>query len=202
MSSLAEPDVDVKDNQYEELAARASASLASCKRRTAALLGDLVEGSCSGEFDLELPESSCDTGVGEALENAVVQSVRLCNLRLQKVQKQWSAIASSVMVEDDWLQQCEEEYASDLVDDVIHLCENIGDLMQSDHAEGIWSNGHAVIEHYMATFGNREGEQAVHDFLCTLHIDPTNERKSALSLALCMVMNNKIEKYKHMCNGL
>jgi len=63
--------------------------------------------------------------------------------------------------EFDVLQAGEVEFSLDLVDDAVTLCENIRKLRDSNHTSDMWSNGKAVQEVYMKSFGQREGLTSV-----------------------------------------
>ena len=100
------------------------------------------------------------------------------------------------------MEQCEEECHSDIIEDASQLCEDIAVLMHSPHTEGLWSNGLAAFQHYMGTFGRREGKAAVLEFLSMLRIDFNDTRKSIIDLALCMLLNNRMHGHNLWCSVL
>jgi hypothetical protein len=175
----------------------------SCHRRVADCLGSVPECALDDDYCLETA-GSCTSS--ENVHSWDLQSMeheaRLCSLRLQKLQKQWSSICSAVYVEFDAIQAEEDECFSDLVDDAINLCENIERILNADETSGMWSNGLAVQGLYMNSFGKREGLTSVLDFLGILRIEPSIERRSVFTLALKMLFNNRTEDHRHLGHGL
>ena len=89
----------------------------------------------------------------------VDQTVRLCKLRLQKLQQQWASLSQSIRVEfaASVSTDGEEEGYSLYTQDAVDLVEYIGALVCSKHTSGMWSNGLAVYDFYMESFGVSEG---------------------------------------------
>ena len=87
----------------------------------------------------------------------------------------------------------DDEFFSLLVEEATEFCGYIGELLQSVHTSGVWSNGLAVHDIYMMEFGEREGAHSVQQHMRGLDIDQTETEKPLLSLALQMVVNNRCE---------
>ena len=76
--------------------------------------------------------------------------------------------------------------------DAVDLVEYIGALVCSKHTSGMWSNGLAVYDFYMESFGVSEGEDAVLEFLQHLDIVPDGAKQTILGLAFKMLVNNAV----------
>ena len=115
----------------------------------------------------DLPEIS-----SEASLCAVEQDIRLCTLRLDKVRKQWSKLHDTIKVEMVSMHNDEEdEFFSLPLEEATQFCEYIGELLQSVHTSGAWSNGLAVHDIYMTQFGTREGTHCVEQHMRILEMD-------------------------------
>ena len=128
----------------------------ACQSRVEELLSPLdVIGYDAGEYH-EMLDAIGDV-YQQDISCSVEQDVRLCGLRLQKVQKQWAVIYTEVEEEYFALQDDDEEYFSAFVDDARNLCDDIGKLLLSNQTHSMWSNGLAVYESFMESFGSHEG---------------------------------------------
>ena len=125
----------------------------------------------------------------------------MCSLRLKKVQETWSAIYNEVMDEHDFLLDEEDECFSELIDDAMRLCEHIAGLMSSEHTLGIWTSDNAAYDLFMQSFGVREGETAVLEYMELLRI-VRDQCPPVLTLALQILFNNGIEEYSIDHKGL
>ena len=142
------------------------------------------------------PESDEESVLDHSSIHHVDQQVRLCELRLKKVQDAWQSLALEVEEEKVMLEQCSsdgDECHSPLVDDCISLCEDLQRLQQSRHACGVWASGLAVVDRFEGSITAREGLAATLDFLTTLDIKPNHDKENILSLALKMLINNRID---------
>ena len=142
------------------------------------------------------PESDEESVLDHSLIHHVDQQVLLCELRLKKVQDIWQSLALEVEEEKVMVEQCSsdgDECYSPLVDDCISLCEDLQRLQQSRHACGAWASGLAVVDRFEGSITAREGLAATLDFLTTFDIKPNHDKENILSLALKMLINNRID---------
>ena len=158
--------------------------------------GDVFD-CCVSTFHSNSYSGSADNN----LTHQVDEDVRLCSLRLKKVQETWSAIYNEVMDEHDFLLEEEDECLSELIDDALRLCEHIAGLRSSEHTIGIWTSDNAAYDLFMKSFGVREGETAVLQYMELLHIE-RDQCAPVLTLALQILFNNRIEEYSTDHNGL
>ena len=90
-----------------------------------------------------------------------------------------------------------EEYFSPIVGDCISLCQDIGILLRSQYADGMWASGLAVLERFEDTITRREGIDETLAFLSILKIEPSNCRESILALALKMMLNTRLDDIEY-----
>ena len=122
------------------------------------------------------------------------QAIRLCSLRLSKFQQQWVSLYASIEYENTfWSGSNDDASFSLFLEDACDLFCNIQELMGSTHSSGIWSNGKAVHDVFMASFGACEGKAAVAEHMHMLGIAPTDAPKTILQLALMMHLNGRCD---------
>ena len=84
------------------------------------------------------------------------------------------------------------------MDGACKIFEDIGRLLvSSEQTPGIWSNGLAIYELFLSSFGKREGPAAVLEFLKILRIEPHGDQGGILTLALAMLVNRMVKGNKH-----
>lgn len=132
--------------------------------------------------------------IKDDLEHNVQMDVRLCGLRLRKLEESWRAIVDEAVKQNEelcGLSHQDEEYYSDFVDDCIALCSDIDQLSRSQHTVGIYACGLSVMERFEHTITKREGIQATLDYMKYLGIESDGMKCGVLTLALKMLLNNR-----------
>ena len=135
--------------------------------------------------------SECVDPVVQIDASSVESDVRLCSLRLEKVQKLWTALYNDITMECTVQSLSDDDCYSLFMAESTALCEDIGAIMLAQHTIGTWSNGQAVFAVLMDRFGVEEGKDAVIAYMAELGIPPDEVMKPVLSLALEMLINNR-----------
>ena len=183
----------VVHNAFQDL----HAGMISCQQQVSNLLEPL------DTFDVAtvMPcESTWDVHL-EVFDYDLEQDLRLCSLRLEKVNRHWTLLSASVhadLVESD----ADDEFSSVFTEDVVSLCEDIGAIMGFNHTCSICTNALAAKDVHMNSFGRSEGVDAVTEFLRDLNITPCTEPCTVLTLALQMLLNNRVDSEECPRNGL
>ena len=97
------------------------------------------------------------------------------------------------------LAQDGEEFFAPFVDDCISLCQDISSLCGSRYTDGIWASGLSVLQRFEETITKREGIQATMEFMRVLRIEPTTSKQDILTLALKMLLNNRLDYIEYNC---
>ena len=136
------------------------------------------------------PEAITSTVAHEA--DTCDEDIRLCRLRLAKVEKQWSALCNSVLAELAASADDDNEHSL-ILQDALDICTSIGELMKSRHTSGVWCSRGAVVDALMSEFGHVEGIDAVEEHLDLLGICKCNTTKPLLQWALQLAINNRCD---------
>jgi len=100
-------------------------------------------------------------------------------------------------MEKNWCMDLEqeegEEFCSSLVDDCISLCQDIGSLLCSRFADGIWASGLAVLKHFEDSITRREGLTETINYMKILNIEPTEDKEDIIRIVLNFFLNNRLD---------
>ena len=143
--------------------------------------------------------------VSEALDEApdhasVQQRVRLCALRLQKVEQQWGRLYAKVNTEYACLDMasCEDDEVEEfpfsmVIEEAVAFCGSIKALMCSSYSSGPWTTIMAVQDFFWESFGKLEGEDSVIRHMQELGIALGPSTRPILEIALKILVNGRCD---------
>ena len=182
-------------NEFYEVSVQEASTQTHC------VTSRCIEFHETGSFSDELLNTSDILSSLAVDTDAVQEDIRLCKLRVAKLEQQLEIVSNSIMRECSSL-GADDSYASLIEEDAHDLCNSIEELLRSPHTSGVWSNGAAVKDIMMNTFGREEGEAAVEEHMQILGISPCEQMRPILQIALLMVINNRSEFDEEGCERL